>query len=73
MADSIFLDNQSTTPTDPRVRDAMLRLRFCHYWRAVERVRVYIGCWSMRSGSSPMNFERELCDQRFPLGSDLAS
>jgi cysteine desulfurase len=24
MPDSIFLDNQSTTPTDPRVRDAML-------------------------------------------------
>ncbi len=24
MADSIFLDNHSTTPTDPRVRDAML-------------------------------------------------
>jgi len=25
MPDSIFLDNQSTTPTDPRVRDVMLR------------------------------------------------
>ena len=24
MADSIFLDNHSTTPTDPRVREAML-------------------------------------------------
>jgi cysteine sulfinate desulfinase/cysteine desulfurase-like protein len=24
MADSIFLDNQRTTPTDPRVREAML-------------------------------------------------
>ena len=24
MPNSIFLDNQSTTPTDPRVRDAML-------------------------------------------------
>ncbi|MDN3277851.1 cysteine desulfurase family protein [Frankia sp. RB7] len=31
MADSIFLDNHSTTPTDPRVRDAMLPfLDFAH-------------------------------------------